>query len=125
MRPPRRPGTASRPASPAATGTSTPATATTAACSSPRAPGSAYGGGKYASRADLASSDEQIAIAEKLLKSSGWGAWPACSARLGLDGADARESDDTELDAKYRHKWNYDKDQRKAHIEPVKAVPAR
>ena len=37
--PPPRPGTASHGASPAATGTSTPATATTAACSSPTARG--------------------------------------------------------------------------------------
>src|SRR5215471_4106027 len=42
----------------------------------------AFGGGKYAARADLATKSEQIAIAEKVLKSSGWGAWPACSARL-------------------------------------------
>ena len=28
----------------------------------------------------------QIAVAEKVLASQGWGAWPACSARLGLSG---------------------------------------
>jgi nucleoid-associated protein YgaU len=38
-----------------------------------------YGGGHYASRADLASKSEQIAIAEKVLASQGWGAWPVCS----------------------------------------------
>jgi hypothetical protein len=48
----------------------------------------AYGGGSYAPRADLASRQEQIAIAEKTLASQGWGAWPACSAKLGLGEAD-------------------------------------
>jgi LysM repeat protein len=46
----------------------------------------AYGGTKYASRADLASKSEQIAVAEKVLASQGWGAWPGCSAKLGLSG---------------------------------------
>jgi hypothetical protein len=75
----------------------------------------AYGGGKYASRADLASRAEQIAIAEKVLKGSGWGAWPACSARLGLTSADAHAGNHTKLDAKFRHKWNYDANQRHGH----------
>src|SRR3954447_2312416 len=38
-----------------------------------------YGGGHHASRADLASKSEQIAIAEKVLAAQGWGAWPVCS----------------------------------------------
>ena len=42
-----------------------------------------YGGGHYASRADLATKSEQIAIAEKVLASQGWGAWPVCSQRRG------------------------------------------
>jgi LysM repeat protein len=33
-----------------------------------------------------ASKDEQIAIAERVLVGQGWGAWPECSARLGLYG---------------------------------------
>ncbi|CAM3979638.1 hypothetical protein SMNI109538_23360 [Smaragdicoccus niigatensis] len=44
----------------------------------------AYGGGAYAPRADLASRDQQIAIAERVLNGQGWGAWPACSGKLGL-----------------------------------------
>ena len=40
---------------------------------------SGYGGGRYASRADLASKAEQITIANKVLASQGWGAWPVCS----------------------------------------------
>ncbi|MFJ9418159.1 MULTISPECIES: transglycosylase family protein [unclassified Streptomyces] len=45
-----------------------------------------YGGLDYARRADLATRDEQIAIAEKVLASQGWRAWPACSKRYGLTG---------------------------------------
>ena len=47
-----------------------------------------FGGGSYASRADLATREEQIATAEKTLAVQGWGAWPACSAKLGLGEAD-------------------------------------
>ena len=45
---------------------------------------SANGGTKYAPRADLASREQQIAIAERVLAAQGWGAWPACSSSLGL-----------------------------------------
>lgn len=44
----------------------------------------AFGGGQYAPRADLATREQQIAIAEKTLAVQGWGAWPACSSKLGL-----------------------------------------
>jgi murein DD-endopeptidase MepM/ murein hydrolase activator NlpD len=44
----------------------------------------AYGGTRYAARADLATRDQQIAVAEKVLDGQGPGAWPACSARAGL-----------------------------------------
>jgi resuscitation-promoting factor RpfA len=47
-----------------------------------------FGGGHYASRADHASRSEQILIAEKVLDAQGWGAWPACSRKLGLSNAD-------------------------------------
>ncbi|MER7956520.1 transglycosylase family protein [Streptomyces sp. NPDC096030] len=43
-----------------------------------------YGGTHYAPRADLASKDQQIAIAEKVLKGQGPEAWPTCSTRAGL-----------------------------------------
>ncbi|MYZ40978.1 MULTISPECIES: transglycosylase family protein [unclassified Streptomyces] len=50
----------------------------------------AYGGGSYAPRADLATKDQQIAVAEKVLKGQGPGAWPACSVQAGLTrGGDA------------------------------------
>ena len=41
-----------------------------------------YGGGSYAPRADLASKDAQIAVAEKVLVGQGVGAWPVCGAYL-------------------------------------------
>ncbi|WP_445525443.1 transglycosylase family protein [Streptomyces cyslabdanicus] len=44
----------------------------------------AYGGTRYAPRADLASRDQQIAVAEKVLDGQGPGAWPVCSTRAGL-----------------------------------------
>ncbi|MET8506290.1 transglycosylase family protein, partial [Streptomyces sp. NPDC004787] len=40
-----------------------------------------YGGTHYAPRADLASKDQQIEIAERVLKGQGPGAWPACAPR--------------------------------------------
>ncbi|RVW06304.1 resuscitation-promoting factor [Rhodococcus spongiicola] len=42
------------------------------------------GGLKYAPRADLATREEQIAIATRTQQTQGWGAWPSCSSRLGL-----------------------------------------
>ena len=47
----------------------------------------AFGGGKYAASASNASREEQIIIAEKVLAAQGWGAWPGCSAKLGLSSA--------------------------------------
>jgi resuscitation-promoting factor RpfB len=45
----------------------------------------ANGGGAYASRPDLATREQQIAIATKVRDNrGGYGAWPACSAKLGL-----------------------------------------
>jgi resuscitation-promoting factor RpfA len=41
-----------------------------------------YGGTAYASRADLASAGEQIAVAEKVLAGQGIGAWPVCGKYL-------------------------------------------
>ncbi|MET9285444.1 transglycosylase family protein [Nocardia beijingensis] len=42
------------------------------------------GGLRYAPRADLATREEQIAIAEITRQRQGWGAWPACTGRLGI-----------------------------------------
>ncbi|MFF3559933.1 transglycosylase family protein [Streptomyces sp. NPDC002574] len=44
----------------------------------------AYGGTKFASRADLATKGQQIHVAERVLDGQGPGAWPVCSQRAGL-----------------------------------------
>jgi hypothetical protein len=44
----------------------------------------AYGGGQFASYAWQASRELQIVVAERVLRGQGWGAWPACSRKLGL-----------------------------------------
>jgi hypothetical protein len=41
------------------------------------------GGLRYAGRADMATREEQIAIAEVTRERQGWGAWPVCSGRSG------------------------------------------
>lgn len=43
-----------------------------------------FGGGQYASSAHLATREQQIAIAQKVLRVQGPGAWPVCSVRAGL-----------------------------------------
>ncbi|MFE9139706.1 transglycosylase family protein [Streptomyces sp. NPDC007355] len=43
-----------------------------------------FGGNAYASSAHLASREQQIEIAEKVLQSQGPGAWPVCSTKAGL-----------------------------------------
>jgi len=43
-----------------------------------------HGGLRYARRADLATREEQIAIAEVTRAVQGWGAWPVCSVRAGV-----------------------------------------
>ena len=46
----------------------------------------AYGGLKYAPRADLATKAQQIAVAERTLAGQGWRAW-TCAAMVGASGA--------------------------------------
>lgn len=43
-----------------------------------------YGGGTYAANPWDASREEQIAVAENVLASSGWRAWPGCARKMGL-----------------------------------------
>lgn len=47
----------------------------------------AYGGSAYASTADKASKQAQIAVATKVQHAQGWGAWPVCSGRAGAYGS--------------------------------------
>ena len=44
----------------------------------------AYGGTEYAPEAHMASREQQIAVAEKVQAAQGWGAWPACTSKMGL-----------------------------------------
>lgn len=44
----------------------------------------AYGGLNYASRADLATREQQIAVATAVQAGQGWGAWPVCSVQAGV-----------------------------------------
>ncbi len=46
----------------------------------------AFGGGEFASRADLASPEEQMVVANRTLRQQGWDAWPSCSRSTGLYG---------------------------------------
>jgi uncharacterized protein YabE (DUF348 family) len=43
-----------------------------------------YGGGKYAPVAHQATREQQIDIAKKVQAGQGWGAWPACTSKLGI-----------------------------------------
>jgi hypothetical protein len=47
-----------------------------------------HGGGQYAPAANMATKDEQIAVAERVLASQGRGAWPVCG--TGLSGSTPR-----------------------------------
>ena len=47
----------------------------------------AYGGEQFAPYAHQATREQQIIVAERTLAAQGWGAWPACSARYGLNSA--------------------------------------
>lgn len=42
-----------------------------------------FGGEAFAPRADLATREQQILVAEDVLAVQGWGAWPGCSAKFG------------------------------------------
>ncbi|WP_063747508.1 MULTISPECIES: transglycosylase family protein [Kitasatospora] len=54
-----------------------------------------FGGTAYASRADLATKEQQIATAEKVLAVQGPGAWPVCSVQAGLTKGGAAPQVDT------------------------------
>jgi resuscitation-promoting factor RpfA len=44
----------------------------------------AFGGRRYAYQAHRATKRQQIRVAERVRRVQGWGAWPACSRRIGL-----------------------------------------
>jgi murein DD-endopeptidase MepM/ murein hydrolase activator NlpD len=70
-----------------------------------------FGGAGFAPRADLASRNEQIAVAERVLRSQGPGAWPVCSKRAGLTREAATASHTVRVPA--------------AKIRPATAHPAK
>lgn len=43
-----------------------------------------FGGKKFANLPHNATKKQQIRVAEKIQNAQGWGAWPACSDKLGL-----------------------------------------
>jgi hypothetical protein len=56
-----------------------------------------YGGGQFASAANMATREQQIAIAENVLAGQGRGAWPVCG--RGLSGPTQRDVTTTEVKA--------------------------
>ncbi|NMI02241.1 transglycosylase family protein [Pseudonocardia acidicola] len=45
-----------------------------------------FGGAQFAPSANLATRDQQITVAERVLAVQGWGAWPVCSVKAGATG---------------------------------------
>lgn len=43
-----------------------------------------HGGGQYAPYAHQATPEQQIEVAKRVQASQGWGAWPACTSKLGI-----------------------------------------
>jgi hypothetical protein len=50
-----------------------------------------FGGGEFASKAYQATRAQQIVVAERVLASQGWNAWPSCSRKLGIRGEAASQ----------------------------------
>jgi len=78
----------------------------------------AYGGSAYASTADQASKQAQIAVATKVQHAQGWGAWPVCSARAGAYGSAPASSGSVTTDSVKTTKAAPSK-------KPSKKAPAR
>lgn len=62
----------------------------------------AHGGGEFAPTANQATREQQIVVAEKVLASQGWGAWPSCSSSLGLSSSPTPRS----APAQETPRWN-------------------
>ncbi|MFI5793079.1 transglycosylase family protein [Streptomyces sp. NPDC051677] len=81
----------------------------------------AYGGTRYAPRADLATRDQQIAVAEKVLDGQGPGAWPLCSGKAGLSrGGDAPDVHPNGSSAKPAHGTKSSKSSAKSSAKGAK-----
>ncbi|MFF0746026.1 transglycosylase family protein [Streptomyces sp. NPDC004111] len=79
----------------------------------------AYGGQAYAPRADQATKDEQIAVAERVLKGQGPTAWPVCSVKAGL----VRGGDSPDITITTQGKGKGTDQGRKADPRPEKKNP--
>ncbi|GAA5066040.1 resuscitation-promoting factor Rpf1 domain-containing protein [Nocardia callitridis] len=64
----------------------------------------AHGGDQYAATANQATREQQISVAEKVLASQGWGAWPSCSSSLGLSSAPSER--DVPAEPQPQQHWN-------------------
>ncbi|MFB6812282.1 transglycosylase family protein [Streptomyces sp. NPDC056387] len=82
----------------------------------------AYGGKAYAAQANQASKSQQIAIAEKVLKGQGKGAWPVCG--KGLSNSSYAGGGAAETTKKVETKTQTQKAQPKK-AEPKKEAPKR
>ena len=73
-------------------------------------------------RPDQASREQQIAIATKVRDAAGgYGAWPACSAKLGLTEADARATDHR-VNGVFVHPYDYQPTRRVIENEPLRRL---
>lgn len=77
-------GIAWRSARAAVTGAPPPATGYYGGLQFSRRTWHSYGGGAYAGTTNYASRLQQIDIAEKVLSTQGWKAWPTCARRAGV-----------------------------------------
>jgi murein DD-endopeptidase MepM/ murein hydrolase activator NlpD len=84
-----------------------------------------FGGAVYASRADLATKNQQIAVAEKVLRSQGPGAWPVCSVRAGLTREAASASHTVQVPASKTRPASAHTTAAKAQAKPRATTPAK
>jgi hypothetical protein len=76
------------------------------------------GGGRFAASAHLASRDEQIAVANRVLRTQGIGAWPVCGARAGSAQRYRHRSWSSEASRSYKRRNSHRQYQRyQAHQE--------
>ncbi|MEU9145599.1 transglycosylase family protein [Streptomyces sp. NPDC048349] len=79
----------------------------------------AFGGAAYAPRADLATKDQQIAVAEKVLKGQGPQAWPQCGKKAGLS-----RSGPAPAVAPGKHAQTRSQPQEQTRVQPQQAAAA-
>ncbi|MFF4540288.1 transglycosylase family protein [Streptomyces aureus] len=85
----------------------------------------AYGGTAYAPTADQASRSGQIAIATKVQRAQGWGAWPTCSARAGAYGNAPGSSGTGQAAGSASTRSSGGSDSGQTHEQSKRSVPAK